>query len=199
MIYDLFVLGFSSSFAWKCSSQKLLEFYNRHITANHLDVGVGTGYFLDKCTFPANSPRIGLLDPNTNSLQVTAKRLERYKPDTFAADILQPITLNVPSFDSAGLGYLLHCLPGTMADKAVVFKNLKPLLNKNGVVFGSTILGQGVRKNAIADFLMKTYNAKGVFSNSKDNLDDLEKILKERFRSCSVRVEGCVALFEGKT
>lgn len=66
-------------------------------------------------------------------------------------------------------------------------------------LWGSTILGQGVRKNFIADILMRTYNAKGIFSNSKDNLDDLEKILKEHFRSYKVQAEGCVALFEGRT
>jgi hypothetical protein len=48
-IYDLFVLGFSSSYAWRCPSRQLLEHYQRHITSKHLDVGVGTGWFLDRC------------------------------------------------------------------------------------------------------------------------------------------------------
>jgi hypothetical protein len=49
-----------------------------------------------------------------------------------------------------------------------------------------------------ARFLMKTYNAKGIFCNSSDNIESLEKILKENFRDYSVRVEGCVALFSGR-
>lgn len=47
-VYDLFVLGFSNSFAWKCPSRVILEFNNRHVSDRHLDVGIGTGYFLAK-------------------------------------------------------------------------------------------------------------------------------------------------------
>jgi hypothetical protein len=46
--YDAFVVGFSNSFAWKCPSRLLVAFYNENISEEHLDVGVGTGYFLDK-------------------------------------------------------------------------------------------------------------------------------------------------------
>ena len=45
-IYDFVVLGVSNRFIWKCPTQRLEQHYNQHITANHLDVGVGTGYFL---------------------------------------------------------------------------------------------------------------------------------------------------------
>jgi len=47
--YDLVVLGLSNRFLWRCPTERLLEHYNRHVTENHLDVGVGTGYFLDNC------------------------------------------------------------------------------------------------------------------------------------------------------
>lgn len=57
-IYDLFVLGFLCRFMWKCRSLYLLELYNRRVTSNHLDMGVGTGYFLDHCRFPSDKPRI---------------------------------------------------------------------------------------------------------------------------------------------
>ena len=97
MIYDLFVLGFSSSVAWRCPSRTLLAFYNQHVSGNHLDVGVGTGYFLDKCSFPTGTPNISLLDLNRNSLQVTAKRLDRYKPKSHVANVLKPDRLgNIP-------------------------------------------------------------------------------------------------------
>jgi hypothetical protein len=59
-IYDFFVLGFSNRLAWKCPASEMLTFYNEHVSANHLDVGVGTGYFLDKCSFPAINPHIAL-------------------------------------------------------------------------------------------------------------------------------------------
>ena len=50
--YDLFVLGISNRYIWKCPSVRIKEHYNQHLSSNHLDVGVGTGYFLDQCRFP---------------------------------------------------------------------------------------------------------------------------------------------------
>src|SRR5579859_657862 len=79
-VYDIGVLGFSNTFVWKCPTSQILSFYDDHVSANHLDVGVGTGYFLDKCEFPLESPRITLFDLNRNSLRATAKRIGRYKP-----------------------------------------------------------------------------------------------------------------------
>ena len=43
-IYD-WLFRFSNRLIWKCPSSKILALYDRHVTANHLDVGVGTGYF----------------------------------------------------------------------------------------------------------------------------------------------------------
>src|SRR5215471_7704675 len=66
-LYDLVVLGFSNSLVWKCSSRLILDFYNEHISGKHLDIGVGTGYFLDRCRFPTSTPTIALLDLNPES------------------------------------------------------------------------------------------------------------------------------------
>jgi hypothetical protein len=51
-IYDMAILGYFSRLAWRCPARRIVEHYNLHVSANHLDVGVGTGYFLDHCTFP---------------------------------------------------------------------------------------------------------------------------------------------------
>lgn len=71
-IYDWFVVGFSNRLIWKCPSAHILALYDRHVTANHLDVGVGTGYFLDHCRFPSDHPRLGLMDLNQNCLEAAA-------------------------------------------------------------------------------------------------------------------------------
>jgi ubiquinone/menaquinone biosynthesis C-methylase UbiE len=89
-VYDLSVLGFSNTFVWKCPSRLILDFYNEHISGNHLDVGVGTGYFLDKCRFPSSNPTVVLVDLNANSLQVTAQRLARYNPTIHAERVGTP-------------------------------------------------------------------------------------------------------------
>src|SRR4051794_17593958 len=72
-MYNLFVIGFSSSFAWKCPSRFIQELYDQHVSNKHLDVGVGTGYFLDHCRFPTTTPAVSLLDLNPNCLQITAR------------------------------------------------------------------------------------------------------------------------------
>jgi SAM-dependent methyltransferase len=197
-IYDLFVLGFSNSFAWKCPSRVILDFYNQHVSDRHLDVGVGTGYFLDRCRFPGEKPAIALLDLNPNSLAATAKRLHRYQPTCHQADVLQPIDAGLSDLTSIGMNYLLHCLPGTLSTKRAAFANLKPLLRSGGVIFGSTILGKGVYRNFPARTLSGLYNRKGIFSNREDALPDLEAGLREHFVDTEVRVQGCVALFSGR-
>jgi ubiquinone/menaquinone biosynthesis C-methylase UbiE len=197
-IYDLYVLGISNHLIWRCPTQKIIEFYNTHLSANHLDVGVGTGYFLDKCKFPTSQPRIALLDLNPNSLSQTAQRIKRYTPSTHQANVLDPINLDIEGFDSIALNYLLHCLPGTMTSKHKVFAQLKPLLNDGGTLFGTTILGQGLAPNFVAKRLMGIYNKRGIFSNTQDNLEDLERGLADNFKTYSTHIVGNVAFFIGQ-
>jgi hypothetical protein len=168
------------------------------VSANHLDVGVGTGYFLDQCRFPSSSPAISLLDLNPNSLAITARRLDRYQPSTYVANVLEPLRLT-ERFDSISLNYLLHCLPGSMLSKEVVFQNLKSLLNDGQVIFGTTLLGQGTPHNFLARSLRQIYNKKGIFSNQQDNLADLETVLSQHFAEYKLDVIGCVAFFVGRT
>jgi hypothetical protein len=197
-VYDLFVLGFSNRWVWRCPTPLILDFYNTHVSANHLDVGVGTGYFLDQCRFPSSSPAISLLDLNPNSLAITARRLGRYQPSTYVANVLEPLRLT-ERFDSISLNYLLHCLPGSMLSKEVVFQNLKSLLNDGQVIFGTTLLGQGTPHNFLARSLRQIYNKKGIFSNQQDNLADLETVLSQHFAEYKLDVIGCVAFFVGRT
>jgi ubiquinone/menaquinone biosynthesis C-methylase UbiE len=197
-IYDLAVIKVSNRLAWRCPAHRTLSFYNHHISANHLEIGVGTGYYLDRCHFPTSRPRLVLLDLNPNSLTVAAQRLRRYNPTIQLANVMEPMRFDAPAFDSIALNYILHCLPGTMRSKQVVFDNLTSWLNPQGVLFGTTILGQDIHPNWLARKLMKLYNAKAIFSNSEDTLTDLEAILKRSFRSYSTQVVGCVAFFKGR-
>ncbi len=197
-MYDWFVLGFSNRFVWKCPSHNILALYNQHISNNHLDVGVGTGFFLDRCHFPSDHPRLALFDLNPNSLEFTARRMARFQPETYRVNVLEPISVEVSRFDSVGMSYLLHCLPGTIQNKAVVFEHLKSLMNPSGVLFGATLLHEGVKRSWLAKRLMKVYNTKGIFTNTKDDLDGIKQILKQHFSESSVEVVGSAALFWGK-
>lgn len=197
-LYDFVVLTVSNQWIWQCPTPKLLALYNQQVTANHLDVGVGTGYFLDCCQFPTSTPRLALMDLNPNALDFAAQRVARYQPEVYQVNVLEPIALNAQKFDSVSINYLLHCLPGTIASKSVIFEHLKGLMNPNAILFGSTLLQGGVPRNGLAKRLMQIYNQKGIFSNASDDLEGLQRSLHKSFTDISVEVVGCAALFCGR-
>jgi ubiquinone/menaquinone biosynthesis C-methylase UbiE len=90
--YDFVVLGVSNHLFWQCPTQRLVAHYSKHLSANHLDVGVGTGYFLDRCQFPSSTPRVALMDLNSNALAFAAQRIWRYNPETYRRNVLDPIS-----------------------------------------------------------------------------------------------------------
>ncbi len=197
-VYDLAVFRGTCPLLWRCPSHHILELYDRFVSANHLDVGVGTGYFLDRCRFPEPQPRLGLLDLNPNSLEFAARRLVRYKPEVYRANVLEPIRIKAPKFDSVGMSFLLHCLPGTLQTKAVAFDNLKELLNPGGAIFGATLLGRGVDTGFLTRQVMRFFNARRVLTNERDDLDGLKMVLQGRLSESFIQVVGCVALFWGR-
>ena len=148
-VYDIVVLGISNSLVWKCPSERIEAHYNANLTDNHLDIGVGTGYFPDRCQFPSDHPRIALMDLNPNTLAFASKRLARCQPETYRQNILNPIEHNIVPFDSIGMNDLFHCVPGSMTEKAVAFDHLRKLMNQRpnrgrrlcGVIFRVASIG----------------------------------------------------------
>lgn len=196
-VYDLWVLGFSNRFLWRCPTTKLLALYNRNVTCKHLDVGVGTGYFLKHAHWPCDAPNITLLDLNTNSLNSAARRIADLNPKTVQADVLQPLPELGP-FQSVGVCYLLHCLPGKMTQKAVVFDHLLGVMEPGSVIFGATILQGDAPRSRSAQKLMDIYNKRGIFSNSGDDLGALQSALEARFGEVQIETSGAVGLFEAR-
>jgi SAM-dependent methyltransferase len=197
-IYDPFVLGFSSRVLWRCPAPRMQAHYDANISGDHLDIGVGTGYFLDHACFPVASPRITLMDLNPNSLEVCAARIRRFDPKTVRHNVLEPFPTGLGTFDSVGLNYLLHCLPGVIGSgKECVFDHAKAVLRPGGRLFGSTILGDRPR-NFLTDRWMRAYNRKGIFSVLEDRAGALESGLRSRFEDVKVEFEGVVALFSAR-
>lgn len=193
-LYDAWVLGLSNRYAWRCSTREtLLPFFSRHVGLNHLDIGVGTGYYLVNGRLPENT-RITLLDLNSSSLEAANRRISRHDTKTLEHDVMTPIPCE-ERFDSISLFYLLHCLPGPLAAKVAIFDHLKHNLKPQGVLFGSTILGNEADHNSFGRKLMKIYNNKGIFDNNEDNEAEIETHLKKNFRIVTLRREGCVLLF----
>src|SRR4029077_11946075 len=70
--YDLLVFGYNLPVLWRCPKGRLLQLYDGQAGARHLDIGVCTGYLIDKCRFPSETPEITLMDLNSNSLRFAA-------------------------------------------------------------------------------------------------------------------------------
>jgi hypothetical protein len=123
-------------------------------------------------TLERQSSRSGGGELNVHCLARAARRIVRYHPEVYRADVLQPIVLDMRRFDSIALNYVMHCLPVSWPQKGAVFAHLKSLLNPGGTRFGAGSM-RGERCTTA---------------------EGLEQHLDE------VRVEqvGCVALFSGR-
>lgn len=199
-LYDAWVLGMSNRLAWRCSTKRvLLPFYRHHVGEHHLEVGVGSGFYPAHADFRAEH-QATLLDLNEHTLATAACRLGHTQTTQLVGDIMKPLTmLEGCHFDSIALFYLLHCLPGTMNEKAHVFAQLKAHLAPDGVLFGATVLGDEAGHNLFGRALQRIYNRKGIFDNRHDTLESLRAALSLHFAKVSVDQEGVVALFVAST
>ncbi|BAH47052.1 hypothetical protein ROP_pROB02-00390 (plasmid) [Rhodococcus opacus B4] len=106
---------------------------------------------------------------NANSLKHSYRRLSpRYDVRTVEANVLDPVPSNLGPFDSVGVNHVVHCLPGGWREKGAVFQNLAGVLAADGVLFGSTVLGPGVKRNIFGLALSEAYNRLGAFHNRGD-------------------------------
>lgn len=193
--YDTLVYGVNSPLTWRCPKDRLVALYDRHVSRRHLDIGVATGVLLDECRFPVPVPDLTLMDLNPHALAAASHRLRRYAPRVHRADVLRPWGLPDRLVDSIGMLHLLHCLPGTLPDKAVVFEHARRVLCPGGTLFGATIPGAGVRHNRSARWQLAVANRRGIMSNRRDRPEDLREALDKVFTEHEVTVVGSVALF----
>jgi ubiquinone/menaquinone biosynthesis C-methylase UbiE len=196
--YDLFVFHYNLPVIWRCSKERLLRLYDEHVGVRHLDIGVGTGYLIDRCDFPSETPEITLMDLNPNSLNHAARRLERYSPRVHRANVMEPWRLSKQAFDSVAMVNLLHCVPGTMSDKAIIFEHAQSVLAPGGALFGATVLGAEADHTRHSRRVMARFNRRGIFSNLDDRREDLEAALSEAFAVHEVEIQGAVALFTAR-
>ncbi len=193
-VYDPIALGMVCPLAWRCSRRTMLDFYDANISDRHLDVGPGTGFFLDRCRFPSTTPEIAVVDLNETVLDTVAGRIARYRPATYVRDVLQPLDLG-RTFRTAGVLNVLHCLPGTIRQKVEVLDHVRAHVEPGGRIFGSTVLGRDVRLSRFGNWLMRQYNRAGSFRNTGDSLEGLDAALAERFDTYRLKTVGAMAFF----
>lgn len=192
-IYDVWVLKFMARAVWKTPIPPVVERYRRHLGARHLDVGPGTGYFIEKAGPPAGT-EITLLDPNPHVLKHVSRRLASMAPATVEADVMKPLPVDGP-FDSAALSFVLHCLRAPITNKATAIRNIADVLTPDGVLFGGTVLGLRESHTRPARAFLRAVNKKGDFDNLEDTVEGLRGILDASFRDVEIEVAGSAALF----
>jgi ubiquinone/menaquinone biosynthesis C-methylase UbiE len=198
-IYDPLILGFYGNVVWRCPTSRLVEQYREHVGHRHLDVGPGTGYFLEHARLPYDA-QITLLDPNPDVLTHVTRRLSDRHPSAIQADVLKPLPLTAgEGFDSAALNYVLHCLPGPAARKAAAVQNVAAVLKPGGVLFGATVLGATGPHTWLSRAVLRFVNSRRIFDNLSDTEDGLRDLLEASFATVQIDVIGSVAVFTART
>lgn len=195
-LYDIYVLNISNRWIWRCPKEIQLAQFNKYVSNNHLDIGVGTGYYLKKCTWPQQT-KLALMDLNPNCLARAKLSVPQLKTKIYQADIYKAQLELTNKFDSISMNYLLHCLPGDMSTKTVAIANAVAMLKPGGILFGATILADSNFHTKISARLADFYCRKRIFSNQKDNLQALKNMLTQHLEKVDIEVHGAVALFKG--
>jgi SAM-dependent methyltransferase len=192
-IYDPVILGLFTRMVWRCPTITLVERYRRHVRPRHLDVGPGTGFFLERAGLPDGSP-VTILDPNTNVLSFATRRLKALDITAVEADVCKPLPIAGP-FDSAALNGVIHCLPGPLARKAGAIANVAAVLAPDGTLFGASILGTSGSQTRLSRTVLYANNRRGTFDNLGDTGDGLREILAASFERVAIETVGSFALF----
>ena len=192
-VYDRLVLGFAARAVWRCPTARLLEGYQQHIRDRHLDVGPGTGYFLERSGLP-DSSRVTILDPNPIVLDHASRRLRRLNVTAVEADVLKPLPVDGP-FDSAAMNLVIHCLPGPMPRKAAAVANIAAVLAPTGVLFGASVLGTAGPQTWLSRRVLAAFNRRGAFDNLDDTEEGLREILAGSFDHVDLETVGSIAIF----
>jgi SAM-dependent methyltransferase len=196
-IYDKILLNIVMPLIWHCNKNEIIEFYSKHLSHNHLDIGAGTGYFIKHTNKLNSNSNLTIMDINPVCLSLCEQHLVKYTPNIIRHNILDPIKIT-KLFDSIGLNLLLHCLPGDLLSKGLVFQNIKNVLKQNGIVFGSTFIVKDRQVNIITKLWFILFNRIKLLSNEFDNINDLSYILKNNFKKYDIKVIGHCAFFWGQ-
>lgn len=194
-MYDWWVLGFMANYALRSPTREIVERYRPLFGGRHLDVGPGSGYFIDVAA--PDGVDVTLLDPNRHVLDHCARRLSRFGPTLVEGDVLKPLPVD-GEFDSVALSAVLHCLPGPMEAKGAAIRHVASVLSADGVLFGVTLLGIEGHHSGLARALLKIANKRGSFDNLGDTRDGLEAILVDSFSHVEIETIGSLAHFTAR-
>jgi len=196
-LYDAAVLNIAVPYAWGVPLKVGREMYRRLTGARHLDIGVATGYFLRKALEDREQAQITLMDLNENATRYAAGKLERFDVTEAVGDALEPFPVDGP-FDSIAMFHLLHCMPGTVVEKAVAFDHAIEVLAPGGVCFGASVTPAGQCLNPFGRLVLNGSNRTGALNNAQDDHDALRAEIEARFHNTKIELQGVMTLWEAR-
>ncbi|MBF6215681.1 MULTISPECIES: class I SAM-dependent methyltransferase [Nocardia] len=195
-VYDAWVLGFNNSRVWRCDTSHLLEQYQRLASDSHLDIGPGTGWFLQR-VYQARPAVVELVDLNPHPLAMAASRLRQngIHARTHQSSVLRPLPVD-RTFDSVAASLLMHCVPGGWDEKGVAFQHIADVTTDVGVFFGSTVLAEPT--TALSRAVGHFFRSRGAFHHAADDEAGLRRALEAAWTDVQLRRVGQVALWTAR-
>ncbi|MGI9515632.1 MAG: hypothetical protein ACR2NP_01185 [Pirellulaceae bacterium] len=197
--YDLVVPGWLSERVWRCPASQLDEMYERFSRPRHLDIGVGTGFYLQRLLNTDWNPcRLILADANPDCLEYASRQLADVPHETVQIDVLDldpQLAARLGTVESIAANFLLHCLPHGIASADGLADLASEILVDDGIFFGSTITGEVAGQQPTSRRVMRLFNRLHIFGNRGDNVYQLQMLLSSRFAHCRIRSAGCVTMF----
>lgn len=178
------------------SVNSILKMYKLHASSNHLEIGVGSGMLPAAAEFPENSD-LTLMDINPNTFISTKKRVQNkfHTIQCYRVNVLEEIKLE-KKYTSIAMNFLIHCVPGSISEKRIIFENAIHLLENGGTLFGSTVVNEPALLNPLSKFIMHFLNKKGIYHNREDSLSGLKEVLSSfPGTTYTLNLEGPVAFF----
>jgi len=198
-LYEIGLYRFVTTWLWECPTALLLDNYRENTSQNHLEVGVGSGFFLRQTLKPAGDrgslQRLVLVDLNARCLAKSAERLRDQAPEVQRQDLREPMVLRGGAVRSVGINYVLHCIKGSFKENRRVFAHLAAVLEEGGVLFGATLVARPLREGRVAWLLMKTLNLVGIFNNDDHRVDELKHALDASFAKVELTRAGNAVVF----
>lgn len=180
------------TYAWRCPKKNIIKNYKSNIKNNHLEIGPGTGYFL-KNNFDIK--KLYLIDINQDTLDFSYQNLsENYNDINIINHNLFEEKLFINNLESAGINYVLHCVPGNLEDKIDnLVNNLKS--NKQITYFGATVLNDEDLQTNVSRLELQFLNKFKIFNNKNDYSKNLINFLKYNNFNYKIKIVGNVLIF----
>ena len=197
--YDRFVNQFNCKYVWKCSPDKIFNIYNQNCSKYHLEIGPGTGYFLKNSNLNSTIHELTLIDINDQILDYSMKNLKSEYSNINALNY-NLFTDKIPDhikFDSVGINYVLHCIPGDLQKKIDTL--IHNLGDNNYKLFASTVICDPLHISIIAEYELMLLNSLGIFNNNNDTYQELQEYLENNKFKYNLHKEGYVAILEINT